>query len=487
MHYDVVVIGSGFGGSVSAYELSKAGLNVCLVERGPWRESSEVSSSKVQPVSPLPSGFAFVKLALYKLHHALLPGNGFRLNQNGLFEMFMGRDINVLCSNGVGGGSHVYLGLHGKPFDKNYWNGITEELSSDVMNEHYSYILDLFGSKPAPQYDDVNDHNLSSEFPDLPEEKTPWWGYAKSNNSATWHKEIRFENEGMFGSPDGHKNTLDRILLLPAIKEFSLTIKALLEVLTIEKNENGFIVYMKNHLTGKEEVIESSRVILAAGSLNSFKIIARSVEQKLLPELNNIGKGFSANADIMGFWKATDNRGKFFGPYERIFSSSDESEQLEIVQSGASGLTRLPIPSFIRRKIESFRFLAAMGVDDANGHIHIKNNRITINYSEKDNPIIATIKNHFVRIGQISGFQVIVPGKLTTVHPIGGLIISETKETGVVNSYGELFSTPGLYVCDSSVFPKALGAPPSLSVAAWARHVCSELLRDIKNNDASRA
>jgi len=66
--------------------------------------------------------------------------------------------------------------------------------------------------------------------------------------------------------------------------------------------------------------------------------------------------------------------------------------------------------------------------------------------------------------------------KLITVHGLGGCPMGTDSSTGVVNSYGEVFNCSGLYVADGSVMPGAVGANPSLTIAALANRFARNII-----------
>src|SRR5438552_9662104 len=112
---DVLVIGSGFGGSISAARLTAAGLRVTVIERGPWRDTVPVRSMGIEERAPLPYGRRFASHLLRTVRSSWFPAAGLTLNKRGLFEVYLGKGLNVVCTSGVGGGSHAYGGLNVPP------------------------------------------------------------------------------------------------------------------------------------------------------------------------------------------------------------------------------------------------------------------------------------------------------------------------------------------------------------------------------------
>ena len=156
----VIVIGSGFGGAVAAAHLAEAGVSVVLLERGPWRDTVPVRSMGINNRTPFPRGVKGALGFMRSLCSALTPGSGFTMNRRGLFEMHMGKGLNIMCSSSVGGGSHVYTGVNMPPPDPNYWDGITDELSREKMEPLYAKVLDRLGSR-APTVKDQLPNTLT--------------------------------------------------------------------------------------------------------------------------------------------------------------------------------------------------------------------------------------------------------------------------------------------------------------------------------------
>src|ERR671933_204846 len=86
-HFDAIVVGSGFGGSVTAYRLAEAGKRVCVLERG-----------KAYPPGSFPRSPFKMKRNFWD------PSEGL----HGMFDVWSFRGLGAVISRGLGGGSLIY-------------------------------------------------------------------------------------------------------------------------------------------------------------------------------------------------------------------------------------------------------------------------------------------------------------------------------------------------------------------------------------------
>lgn len=496
---DFLVIGSGFGGSIVAHKLALSGAKVSLLERGPWRDSEPTRSMGVASRAPFPQGGKLYSHALRTLHLPFLPKKGLTLNKNGLFEFLYNKGIWMLCSSGVGGGSHVYGGLHARPLRADYWDGHCEEINATEMEVYYKAVMARFGSTTPTEKDQIP-NTVAQVFADTPElvkskRVNPACGLLMPKEPGNPQKviqpdgiersEVNWNGMHILGSEDGAKSTLDFVYLAEAINK-GLKVLDLHEALEIrrigEGTESSYEVTVKDHRSKKSRVIKAKKVILSAGTINSLRLLFQSRESGGLQGMPNLGRGVGTNGDTFAAWKLHKQSGNDTTGWVNGIEFAENPMDLCLLYGPMAGIDHLKIPAMFKRKLASYASFTGMGEDAADGLAYFSNGRLEIDYDAAGSEIYSQMNTAFERIKNITGNKVSTLPTPLTVHQCGGAKVAQTIKDGVVAYNGEVFDNPGLYVCDSTSLPGPAGGPPSMTVAAWSSFIGDQL---VKNESAS--
>jgi cholesterol oxidase len=126
--------------------------------------------------------------------------------------------------------------------------------------------------------------------------------------------------------------------------------------------------------------------------------------------------------------------------------------------------------------------LLGMGRDIPDGNMRLRDGYLEVDWTTKSS------RSYFDEVkGAMQDLAEVLGARLTdsplwyfrrviTVHPLGGAPMGRTAETGVVDSYGQVFGVPGLSVADGSVMPGPVGPNPSLTIAALADRFSDRIL-----------
>jgi len=164
--------------------------------------------------------------------------------------------------------------------------------------------------------------------------------------------ECDMENNSFLGSPSGAKTTLDFTFIWPAVQQ-GLVVKDLCEALAITRLEEApdgmrYEVRYKNHHTGATEAVQAQHVIVAAGGLNTTRLLLRSRDvTKGLKGMPRLGREFSGNGDFFGVWKENSDRDLSRGmPIAAPFRLHDSTNSRVIVlRAHIQGLQYVPAPA----------------------------------------------------------------------------------------------------------------------------------------------
>lgn len=334
-HYDAVIIGSGFGGSVMAYRLAEAGLNVCVLERG-----------KEYPPGDFPRSPNKMKKNFWDPDNKLY----------GMFDIWSFRDIAAVVSSGLGGGSLIYANVLIRKDEKWF-------VKEDLANGGYEY-WPVNRQELDPHYDRVEKMLNVQKYPfnhspykDTP--KTQALQFAAKKLNLDWYLPnlaVTFANDGQqpvtgepieekhrnlhdrtrytcrlcgecdIGCNYGSKNTLDYNYLTEA-KRHGAELKTLSKVRYFEPNDGGgykihYVHYdLEKEGEESEHVITANQLILSAGSLGSTYLLLKSQKRGFFPNLSKqLGTHFSGNGDLINF--ALKAKREIEGSYGPVITST---------------------------------------------------------------------------------------------------------------------------------------------------------------------
>lgn len=297
--FDAIVIGSGYGGAISAARLTLAGRNVLLLERGrevlPGEYPTDLGSvQKEVQVSTAENG-------------PLVPG------ANGIMDVHLNADMHVIVGCGLGGGSlinaNVALRCQPNVFDDPRWPAIYK--GGTILDGYYDTASEALGTTTLP--DDVTVPKLAAL--ETSAKRTGLGTFERAPINVTFKQgPNHFGNmqvactmcgDCCSGCNYGAKNTT-LMNYLPYAHANGAKIATEAKVQTISGNDaSGYVVSVEDVSPGaaspKPIDIKARMVVVAAGTLGSFGILHRSAMAGLPLSADNLGKGFSGNGDILGF------------------------------------------------------------------------------------------------------------------------------------------------------------------------------------------
>jgi cholesterol oxidase len=316
-HFDCVVVGSGFGGSVTAERAAGAGRSVLVLERG-----------KAYPPGSFPRSPIGFKSNLWD------PSEGLQ----GLFDLWSFSGLDALISSGLGGGSLIYANVLLRK-DEHWFvqdgpGGESWPLTRGDLEDHYERAERMLGAQLYPlehaPYDstpktlafkaaaeqrglDWRRVPLAVTFGNPGEVPVPGEPIAEEqpNLHGRTRQTCRLVGECDVGCNFGAKNSLDYTYLTAAWHS-GAQIRTRCEVREFEPREGGgWIVHYIEHTDENEGAKTDTRalpritvtaddLVLSAGTLGSTYLLLRN--RAALPGLSpRIGEGFSGNGDLLTF------------------------------------------------------------------------------------------------------------------------------------------------------------------------------------------
>jgi cholesterol oxidase len=520
--YDVVVIGSGFGGAITAHRLAQAGRSVLVLEQGRRWKPREFPRSVRQV------GGAFWRD---------LDGANRR---TGFLEYRAFKRIDVVQGVGVGGGSLHYFNVHIRAPER-IFRGWPSPLTRAVLEPYYDQVQAKLESKPlvAPDGRQLPPRTLAfceaarrtgatARLVDI----AVYTGPDRLNEAQVRQSACNYCGDCMLGCHLQSKNTLDITYIAEAEARYGAEVAPLHKVSHLAPEAGGYRIFYD--VVGEQpegarqegrprRSVLGKQVILAAGSLGSTEILLRCRDVfRTLPDLGRrLGHGFSGNGDML-FAGAMDvplehGVDPAVGPsITAVADCSTEQHAIHIEDLGypdqmlwlieglippqrnrllqylqlagrylkrslGLGSTHSRVSDEIGSLLEggrTSRFLPylGMGSDAADGQLRLRKGALDIDWRHtRSRAMFREMERSMKQLSEsiqgrhVTSFLWQWPmRKLLTAHPLGGCPMGERPADSVVDHRGSVWSYPNLYVVDGATLPSALSVNPSLTIAAVA-------------------
>jgi len=514
--FDVVVIGSGFGGSVTALRLAEKGYSVAVLEAGKRFEDEDFPKTSWRL-----NKFLFApKLGLY-----------------GIQRIHFLPDVLVLCGAGVGGGSLVYANTLYQPGDKYFndpqWASITDWKSEllpwyDQARRMLGVVENpFFSNSDAAMKYAAEEMGVGHTFKMAPlgvyfgegagvKKDDPFFGGKGPARSGCTNC-----GECMTGCRHNAKNTLPKNYLGLAEKA-GVEVFPRTTVTDFYQREDGKWIIK----AGKREFL-SKELVVAAGTFNTQKLLHKMKAKKRLPKLSErLGELSRTNSEALT-GALMKNHNVDFSEGSAITSSffPDEHTHIEPVRYGkgsnAMGLLQTIMtdgsnpkqrrkhwwkqffsqPTLLIRIFNvrrwSERTVIALVMQDVDSSLKVRGKRSIFGFkltsqndSSQPNATYIPAANESVRKiaekydGVPGGHYGDLIGAPFTAHFVGGCVIGASAEEGVIDAYHRVWNYPTLHIVDGSTITANLGVNPSLTITAQAERAMS--LWPIKNQADTR-
>ena len=522
--FDAIVIGSGFGGAISACRAAEKGMKVLVLERGRRWTPEQFPRKAGDPW----------------LFSSRRPAR-----RNGWLDLRFFRNMTVAQGAGVGGGSLVYSSVAVEAHPLLFQEGWPADITYDELKPHYDAVTRMMNLQTVPDGQLTQRFKLAREAAQavghadrlvktpLAVTFSPNWNYELDEPFDQKHSEQITNAQGQrqgtcihlgncdIGCDVQAKNTLDLNYLAQA-EQHGAEIRPLHIVRSILPDASGYKVVFDriqdgDLIRGEER---ASHVFLAAGSLGSTELLLRCRdEHQTLSNLSRrLGHGWSANANVLSIAEYADGARvqQTWGPTisgmldymdgsvggERFVVEDDGFPNLllnALRAGGRDGGGGGKVARAVRDRIEAhvtgdvgsrnvMVWLGA-GMDAADGRLTLRRpffapwqRRLDLGWNpQRSTGVVEAIRTVHKQLTEATGGRLrpdvawSVFRSLTTLHPLGGCRMGATGEDGVVDHLGKVFGYPNMHVVDGSLLPSSTGRNPSHTIAAMAERIVANI------------
>ncbi len=478
--YDVIVVGSGYGGSSAAEALARAGLKVGILERGTWWGAFGGHRALPETLPQIIAALRGLNFSGFGRYLSI------PLSRRGVLEVSLHGGTIVLNSAGVGGNSLVSGGYLQRPAPQ-FYDALPPELTQAGLAPHYERIERALEVSPGPQ-----DQRRLTRLTTLASQHG--WTIGAPPQAIRWTSDEPQSrpvctqcNRCTFGCNVGAKQSFDQNLI-PSAMRAGAAVRDLCTVQAIQRVKDGYEVRVHDGRAQRAIVVRAPRVVVAAGGLNTLKILLRSTAAGALGTMPLLGRHFSMGADTVAFYRLPRVRpvkevaGHLVDVQIQVPAAGGRFDQLILAATGPF----FPGSWLLRRLQRDTLPLFGFGPDAMDGEVTWCRRGIVVRHEPQ--ALVARIQTSLDRIAQaLGGRRPVRPldaGRRVrpwlSMHPIGGCRMATDASRGVVDYRGEVFGHSGLYVADAAVLPTMTIAGPQLSVAALGSWIAERIVTEAR-------
>lgn len=509
--FDYIIIGSGFGGSVSALRLCEKGYRVLLVEAGKRYEDED-----------FPKNNREIKKWLF------WP----RIGCFGIMRMSLFRHAFFLSGAGLGGGSLVYANTLLRPpsqfYEDNNWP--KEHQWEERLKPYYEKAEKMLGLTESPRLEpaditlkklaqimgrEKSFHQTKVGVYFAPEQSPPTDPYFSGRGPL--RKPCNFCGNCMVGCRVGAKNTLMKNYLYFA-QNLGLKILTEAQATKVEEEHDGqYRVTVKQK--GLFKTYNTKGVVFSAGVLGTIELLLKMKDCGHLPKLSSkLGHYLRTNSEALvglrvknqaDFSKGIAISAGFYPDpqtHVEIVRYGEDSDMIGMISTlmvgGGPHLVRIakffwqvflhPYKFFqtLRLKNWAKESIILLVMQNLDNHLKFVLRRpwywpfkkvmsTKINHQAKVPVFLPTANLVAQKMAKelhgttLSSVPEVLLNKTTTAHILGGAIMAQGPEHGVIDYKNQVFGYKNMYVIDGSMIPANLGVNPSLTITAMAEHAMS--------------
>jgi choline dehydrogenase-like flavoprotein len=487
---DAVIIGSGAGGAVMAFELAKSGLSVVFLEAGPYVPSSEFNEK------------------LPDMMDALYVDSGLQVNDDG--------DLGVLQGRCVGGSTVVNgcVAFRTPEFVLAQWQNEfgLKNLTSQTLEPYFNKIEKNLSVHENHEYE-IN-YNSRIQIRGCDELGISWKKLHRNT------KACAMTGHCLSGCKTDRKQSM-LVTYIPWAIEYGAKLYADTEVTNIHtfdgvaKGVSAVTRDTAGNVVANIE-IKSKVVVCAAGAINSPLLFLNG---RIANSSGQVGKNFACHPSSAVFGEFNEDiypwRGAMLGTYVDEFMQPAMGGF--ILEGGGSGPIEMALSTEPGIGEDHFQYMSNIKqmasmvtlIHDHNvGSIELQNGKKKINYriADSDYPSMKAALKTAAKIFFAAGAKkVYLPTvnrtvikslgdvddvvdqlkndvhtlRIVSYHPQGTMRMGADRETSVVNPFGETHDVKNLYVADASLFPTSIVVNPQMTVYALSNYIADNIIANL--------